>query len=485
MRSQLLDRLGCQEPRILHLPPGVVSHAAAREAIALAKAYGVCDGAELDESQKVTLRGALGERADGSWAASRVANFGPRQGTGKTDSIIALELAGLLLFGERLQIHTAHEFPTCNEAFLRMAAIWTTCDDLRKRVGRIRYANGEQGIELLSGQRLKFRARTGGSGRGFAKADLIVYDEAQHLAPQHLAASGPTKLANPNSQTWYAGSGGLETSAVAWKIRRDALGGEGGRLAYMEFTGERVSLVDGQLSSVRPEPWDRDVWYEAMPGLGRWVSEESMLALYEEMGPDIFARECLCVWDPEPEVAGAVIPGAVWAECGDPMSAWAGRGVFAVDVSRDGSWASIAVVGASKRDGTHVELVDRRKGTAWLPERITELQARWGGQVAVAKGSPAWSLKDDLEAGRVDLLAISTEEHAQACGDFYDAVMERQVRHIDQAELNAAVAGADRRYYGDAWLWSRRASSVDISPLVAVTLAHWVAQKRPRKPGIL
>ena len=491
MRSLLSERTGLQEPQIEHLPPDVVSLAAAQEAIDLADAYGVCDGNPLDESQKITLRSALGERADGSWAATRVANFGPRQGTGKNDIIGSRELAGLVLFGERLQIHTAHEFPTANEAFIRMADIWTNWDDLRRRVARIRYANGEQGIELLSGQRLKYRARTGGSGRGFAKADLIVYDEAQHLGREHLAASGPSKLANPNSQTWYAGSGGLETSAVAWQIRRDALGGKAGRLAYTEHTAERVSLVDGKIRSERPEPWDRDAWYVAMPGLGRWVTEESMQALYEDLGPEFFAREGLCIWDPEPDADGAVIPGPVWAECGDVDSSLTGIVSFALDVSPDREWATIVVAGQGRRGGTHVEItgnddvLDRRRGTGWLPGRVAELQQKWGGRVAVAKGSPAWALKDDLERARVDVLPISTEEHAQACGDFYDAVMERHVRHIDQAPLNAAIAGADRRYYGDSWLWSRLKSTVDISPLVAATLAHWVAQKRQRRPGIL
>ena len=44
-----------------------------------------------------------------------------------------------------------------------------------------------------------------------------------------------------------------------------------------------------------------------------------------------------------------------------------------------------------------------------------------------------------------------------------------ELRHTDQAVLNAAVAGATRRPYGDAWAWSRKSSSVDISPLVAAS----------------
>jgi hypothetical protein len=35
------------------------------------------------------------------------------------------------------------------------------------------------------------------------------------------------------------------------------------------------------------------------------------------------------------------------------------------------------------------------------------------------------------------------------------------------------VKGAAKRPLGDAWAWSRKSSGVDISPLVAITLAVW------------
>jgi hypothetical protein len=143
-------------------------------------------------------------------------------------------------------------------------AVFENWDDLRRLVTRIRYANGEQGIELLSGQRLKYRARTGGSGRGFAKAGLLVYDEAQHLAREHVAASGPTKMANANSQTWYAGSGGLSTSSVTWEMRRAAILGRGGRLAYTEMTGETIAVGGSDIVTAPPDPFDRDVWYRCI-----------------------------------------------------------------------------------------------------------------------------------------------------------------------------------------------------------------------------
>jgi hypothetical protein len=48
--------------------------------------------------------------------------------------------------------------------------------------------------------------------------------------------------------------------------------------------------------------------------------------------------------------------------------------------------------------------------------------------------------------------------------------------------LNDALAGARRRRLGDAWAWDRRDSTVDISPLVAATLArHGLDRHRPKR----
>ena len=186
--------LGVQRPQIVLLPVDVVSLDAATEVIELADTYGICRGLPLDESQRFTLTAALGERVDGSWAATTVADFEPRQ-NGKNDTLAARELGGLVLLGEQLLIHTAHELPTAMESFRRLVAVFEAWDDLRRKVARIRYGNGDQAIEMLNGARLLYRARTGGSSRGFAEADFVAYDEAQNVKPEHLSASAPAMLA--------------------------------------------------------------------------------------------------------------------------------------------------------------------------------------------------------------------------------------------------------------------------------------------------
>lgn len=472
MRSLLADRLGVQKPRILHLPPDVVSLAAAEEAIELADAYGLCDGHPLDESQRITLRAALGERADGSWAATQVGDFKGRQGGGKSDSVAARELAGLILFGEPLIIHTAHEFPTANESFLRLVALFENYDDLRRRVRRILYGNGTQSINLVSGQRILYKARTGGAGRGFTKAALVVYDEAQHLQAEHVAASGPARLAYPNSQSWYAGSGGLATSATAWRLRRRALSGGGGRLAYCEGTAEDVSVdPDGRVISTAPDPTDRDGWAQANPGLARWVTEESMAGLFDELGPELFARECMCVWDPEPGGGVSVIPVDAWQDCASTTT-WANAGTaYALDASPDGRSCAI-----SASDGTHVEIVKHATGIGWVVEACVAKRARFTSLVLDPAG-PAGQLVAPLEEAGLTLHKVTVEEAKAACAQFLTAVTDKTLVHLGQPELNDAVGNADRRDVGDGgWLWSRKKSSVDISPLYAATLARWAAQ---------
>jgi hypothetical protein len=151
--------------------------------------------------------------------------------------------------------------------------------------------------------------------------------------------------------------------------------------------------------------------------------------------------------------------------------------VFALDVSPDRSVSSIAV-----SDGAVFELADRRAGTEWVVSRCMQLwdQYRPVAFVVDAVG-PASTLVPDLEAAGIRVEVTSHRQMAAACGRLYDAIVNRQVQHTDQPDMNAAVAAAATRKLGDAWAWSRSASSVDISPLVAATLALWGATTLERE----
>ena len=481
MSLQQHELLGVQVPQILHLPAGVHSHDAAREAIELADSVGML----LDESQQFTLKHALAERDDFTWSAFEVCDVQPRQ-NGKGETIQARELAGLFIFGEQLIIHTAHELPTAMEAFRRMCSLIDSSKELSSKVAQIRLGNGDQTIELKSGARLKYKARTGGSGRGFAGASLIVFDEAYNLQAEHLAALMPTLSTHPNPQVWYASSAGLSTSSALWKIRRRALGGDAGRLAYMEHTAEQVALDEkGNCISQRLDVNDRNLVALANPAYGTRIRPDFVEAEHDAMGDDMFARERLGVWDSEPDALrykDVKIPDFKWAQTltSTPPELGEGEITISFDVTFGNQFASIAIAAGSIA-APYVEVIEHREGLGWLPARLVSLVERWkptavgcngAGPAGAAVGPVLAAFRD---AGiSADLLhQVNMPDYKQACGGFFSDVIEgRLSRPANQGPLDVAAADAAERQLGDAWVWDLRSSVVPISPLVAVTIAR-------------
>lgn len=480
------ELLGATTPTIVHRPPDVANLDAAEEACDLADAIGMT----LDEAQRNVLRLALGERSDGRWAAVEVADIEPRQ-NGKGETIQARELAGLFVFGERLIIHTAHEFATANEAFLRAANIVDSNPELRRHVQRIRYGNGEQGIELKDGRRIKYKTRTGGAGRGFAGADLVVYDEAYALQAEHVAASMPTLSTSPNPQLWFASSAGMPTSTQLWSLRKRALSGDGGRLAYSEFTAELIEVDElGRPRSLPIDIGDRRLWAQANPALGTRISWDYIEAEFVAMPAEQFARERLGVWDPlEGEHRAPKLPVSPWHRCGvlmdePPPPPY----TLAFDVDIDGRNASICV-GAGSVSEPYVEHIEFRPGVGWLAERLVELVSTHNpiavgcngrGPAGAQIGAILAAFRDAGLSGDL-LVQMDATRYQQACGAFLAAVAEgRLIRHDGSDPLRVAGEDATDRPLGEGWVWDRRSATAPISPLVAATIA---AALLPTKPA--
>jgi hypothetical protein len=69
---------------------------------------------------------------------------------------------------------------------------------------------------------------------------------------------------------------------------------------------------------------------------------------------------------------------------------------------------------------------------------------------------------------------VDGTEMPAACGLFFHRVVDQHITIRRHRSLDAAVDGADLRTHGDGWSWDRKNSAVDISPLVAATVATWV-----------
>lgn len=445
--------LGVQRPRVSSVPPSVSSSTGV-EAVELAEQAGLV----LDPWQRLVLEGALGERADQKWAAFEVALICPRQ-CGKGAILMARELAGLFLLGEELILHSAHEFKTAQEAFARIVALIEDTGWLRKKCKwPPRSSHGEEGIELLSGGRLRFVARSGGSGRGFS-ADTVILDEAMILGPEAMAALLPTLSARPNPQIWYAASAGLDTSSQLRQVRERGNTGTDPGLAFFEWSADPACDLD-----------DREAWAQANPALGIRIPEEFVERERQAMPEVEFARERLGIWDDGRRES--VIPLDLWESIADGKSQAFGQVAFAVDVTPTRDACSIAAAGRRSDGIAHVEVIDNRNGTAWAVERLIDLVARWKPSTVVLDPSgPAGSLLVELEAAGLPVSKTSGREMEQACGAFYDAALAGRLRHLDQPLLNSAIGAARKRETSHgAWAWHRR-DLTDISPLVAVTLA--------------
>lgn len=477
---------GAVKPRVSSCPPFGTS--AGQEAVELAATAGL----HLDPWQQNILHHALGERPDGTWSAFEVAVIVSRQ-NGKGSILEARELAGLVLFGERLILHSAHEMKTASEAFRRVRDLFTNYDDLRRRVAKVTLQRGDEGIELKSGARLRFVARSSGSGRGFS-GDCVILDEAYAVTADQIDAMLPTLSARPNPQVWYTSSPPLdgESGAQLFSLRDRAAAG-GSDLAFFDFgaAGELSDLDGIDLD-------DPTLWAATNPAFGIRISERFVAAERQALTDQGFARERLGIWPAKDDPGERVIDPAAWAALANPDAAGGDLVALAVDIAPNRGSAAIVAVGDGPAGTPRIKVLDAGAGVEWLMPRILQLNERlkplcWVLDDKSAAGTLILPLEQagivrmphEIETSdprktadprkgpqRGQLWIPTVQQLGAACGSFTDAVREARLVHAGQAELTVAIDGARTRPLGDgAYAWGRKIASADISPLVAATLA--------------
>lgn len=484
--SLLLDApagsLGAQRPRVYSCP--AYQSSLGEAAIALCEMVGLY----LDPWQQLALTDMLGLRADGLWAAFEAALIISRQ-NGKGDVIAGRELAGLFLIeDDRLIIHSAHQFDTSLEAFDRLVDYILRTPELRRRVRGYRgpdldpkgisRSHGTEGITLKNGKRIRFRTRTKGGGRGFT-CDCLILDEAMIIADAMLTALLPTLSARPNPQIVYAGSAVdqdiHEYGIVLARIRERGHTLTDPSLAYLEWSAAN------SLEDVTPE-WasDPEAWALANPALGIRITPQKVANERRAFASNVkgFAVERLGVgdWPRTDEEADRVIDLEAWRKCLDIASKPETNIAIVFDVTPDRSYSSIAAAGLRSDGLPHVEVIARKRGTGWVPQFLADIKTADNPDAFLCDpNGAAGALVTDVEkALGIELTKITAREHTQACGIFYDAVIDTGIlRHLGTPELTAAIEGCAKRPLGDAWAWDRKNSTVDISPLVACTLALW------------
>jgi phage terminase large subunit-like protein len=469
--SSVAALLGNQRPKELLVPAAVRGDA--EDAIFLASAYGLTP----DDWQAFWLEAVLGRRANGRLAAPRVGLAVPRQ-NGKNGALEIIELFKMVGLGRKI-LHTAHEVKTARKAFLRLLSFFENprqYPELAGLVRDIRKTNGQEAIVLLNGGSVEFIARSKGSGRGFTVDDLVM-DEAQELTEDALAALLPTISAAPSGdpQQIMTGTppGPAAQGEVFSRVRAVGLEGNDERLCWMAWRMENDADLD-----------DPEAWADANPALGIRLGIDTIRDERSAMSDDTFGRERGGLWgDANTQ---RVISAATWADRADVYSMVTDRLALAVDVAPDRSVVSVGVAGQKPDGRWHVELDEQKFGeVGWVvPWIVRRCEANDIRAVVIDAMSPAASLIDELAKHKIKVTTTGPRDMAQACGSFYDGAIEGWLVHTDQPQLNAALGAARKRPLGDAWAWNRKSSALDITALVACTLALWGAQSSSvKRPG--
>lgn len=438
-------------------PAGIVG-SSGPEAVELAAACGLV----LDPWQSDWLWDGMAERSDGSWAASEVGLICSRQ-NGKNAGVEALEMFRAIILGEQI-IHTSHLFKTTRESFKRLLGWIESNPDVRDCLTGTK-ASAQSGFEMefRSGGRVIFIARSRSSGRGLT-GDLLIFDEAQDLSNDAQGALLPTISARPFAQSWYLGSAPNLSSEVFHRYRKRGRAGLESRFAFREHSADPDC-----------DPDDRDLaWSQGNPARNVRIMDETIESERHAMTTEMFLQERLSV-SPDIDEAGSVIGSTAWSVVCSPDVKPDGRAVFAIECNPERSWSAVAV---ADREG-RVELIDYEVGTNWLVARAGQLAKKWGAPVAVNVSGPAGAFVSDLKTAGVKVVEVGSADLTKACGQFYDAVMGQNISVLTDLRLDRAVLAAQTRPSGDAWIWDRKSPLVDISPLMAATIALFAAKTAP------
>lgn len=452
------------------------------------------------------MRDALAEDEDGNWICFEVACIVSRQ-NGKGSILEARVIAGMLLFGERMILWSAHETKTAFEAFKRCEELFTSDPELKKLVKTIHRSNGNEGIELKNGSRLRFVARTKGSGRGFS-ADLVILDEAYALTAEQMAALIPTLSSRPNPQIWYTSSPPLDglTGDHLFNLRKRAKVGDDalcwydwGLESHGDWTELDLSILEDMTASEREAILgDEEVWALTNPAMNIRIASTFIGKERNTMPWLDFARERCGIWPKQVKEGAGVIDVDQWTLKGvtahhikqKAIEPHAGT-IFALDINPARTMSALWAITAQPEGPIYLSCVAYAPGTDWVVPRLVQIRdTRSPLAIVLDVKGPAGSLMLDLEdegfhlpkdkdrPRRGELAIPAAQEVAAAFGLFVDLFRQGLIFHAGDEPLDRAVATAETRSLVGGTAWDRGKGGADISPLVASTIGVWAMVAR-------
>lgn len=381
----------------------------------------------------------------------------PRQ-SGKTLLVLAVQLDRALNWGGPQNIaYTAQTGQDSRSKLVRDQVPMLMASPMGAAVKQVLKGSAYTAVEFLNGSRIEALATSQEAGHG-KTVSLAVLDELMADSDdRRIQGLLPAMLTVDDAQLLVTSTAGTDKSVpLRAKVdsgRASVADGSTSGLAYFEWSADETEDSD-----------DPATWLACMPALGHIQGLDSVKHSRLSMPDGEFRRAMLNQWTRSAE---SVFPEGVW-EAVQSSTASPGQGlVFAVDVPLN----RVSAVIVSADSSGALEVVDQRPGTSWVAGRLSELVRSHGGPVFLDGSGPAAGLVDVLGREGVQVTALKLGEMQAACSQFFDAVADGLVLVRNDGLLDSSVAGVVRRVVGDSWVWGRSKSDVDISPLVAATVA--------------
>jgi hypothetical protein len=417
-------------------------------------------------------------RADGRWAHSELGLIMARQ-QGKSTLMMLRILTGMFVWGEGLQLASAHRLTTSLETFRQIVALIETHPKLEKEVKKIRWQHGAEEIELFGNRRFVVKAANN-AARGLSKPETIHLDELREYKDEDAWSSMRySMMAAKNPQVWVYSSAGDQHSVILNKLRERALASAttNDPIGWFEWSAEPdapILLPSGEIN------WS--AFAQANPSLGITIHPDNLKAVINDP-PDIVRTEVLAQWV---DTINSAIDAQKWGLCQtepiplDPeKETW-----FGLDLSPDRKFG--ALVATQKLSGERFNLVllhtwsnDYSINDLAVANDIAPYVRKYNVQTVAYSKRTAQAVASRLVPAGIPITDMDGAIYAESCDRWLGAINSHRLQHGGQDELTQQTLSAAKLPYGDgSWIIGRRASRVAVCAAVASALATYFATQQ-------
>jgi phage terminase large subunit-like protein len=435
-------------------------------------------GINLMEWQRFVCIHGHKVRDDGRWAHSELGLIMARQ-QGKSTLMMLRILTGMFVWGEGLQLASAHRLTTSLETFRQIVALIEANPKLEKEVKKIRWQHGAEEIELFGNRRFVVKAANN-AARGLSKPETIHLDELREYKDEDAWSSMRySMMAAKNPQVWVYSSAGDQHSVILNKLRERALASAttNDPIGWFEWSAEPdapILLPSGEIN------WS--AFAQANPSLGITIHPDNLKAVINDP-PDIVRTEVLAQWV---DTINSAIDAQKWGLCQtepiplDPeKETW-----FGLDLSPDRKFG--ALVATQKLSGERFNLVllhtwsnDYSINDLAVANDIAPYVRKYNVQTVAYSKRTAQAVASRLVPAGIPITDMDGAIYAESCDRWLGAINSHRLQHGGQEELTQQTLSAAKLPYGDgSWIIGRRASRVAVCAAVASSLATYFATQQ-------